>query len=50
MEDLRIFFRNYMIMNIRVQDFEKKGLWYEHRLIDYMVEFCIKSSEICMSI
>ena len=24
--------------------FEEKGLWYEHRLIDDMVAFCIKSS------
>jgi isocitrate dehydrogenase len=26
------------------KDFEEKGLWYEHRLIDDMVAFCMKSS------
>ena len=26
------------------KDFEAKGLWYEHRLIDDMVAFCMKSS------
>lgn len=34
----------YLVLRQYSGEFDKKGIWYEHRLIDDMVAQCLKSS------